>query len=141
MEKNWAEKLLSASKRANEKQQKEFLCLVDQANNLCTLDVARILMKTFSSSPDYGTQERVESILATADPEIVTQAILEELPRLWKEAPEWAESLIGLEVEKRQELLQRVASTMPEHVKNALRQLINDSNFKEFYPNAMNIVV
>jgi hypothetical protein len=98
-------------------------------------------MKTFSDTPDYGTQKRVVSTLATADDQIVTQAILEELPRLVKEAPEWAEALVGLEVDKRPELLQKVASQMPESVRKALRELLAKKDFQDFYPGACRITV
>src|SRR5437660_9123245 len=141
MDADWTKKLLHVSKRASEREQEEFLELVDQACGVCTLAVARVLMKTFSDTPDYGTQERVVSTLATADDQIVTQAILEELPRLIKEAPEWAESLVGLEVDKRPELLQRVASQMPESVRKALRELLADKDFQDFYPGACRITV
>jgi hypothetical protein len=141
MDADWAKKLLHTSQRASEKEQEEFLALVDQACGVCTLEIARMLMKTFSDTPDYGTQERVVRTLATADDQIVTQAILEELPRLVKEAPEWAEALVGLEVDRRPELLQRVASTMPESVRKALRELLADKDLQDFYPGACSITV
>jgi len=141
MDADWAKKLLHASTRASEREQEEFLGLVDQACGVCTLETARLLMTTFSDKPDYGTQEKVVSTLATADDQIVTQAILEELPRLVKEAPEWAESLVGLEVDKRPELLQKVASQMPERVRKALRELLADKDFQDFYPGACRITV
>lgn len=103
MNTEWEKNLLEASKRTNEDEEKEFLRLVDQAEGNCSIETVRILMKTFSAKPDYGTQERVESVLATAEAEDVTKGILEELPRLIAEAPEWAESLIGLEVDNRLE--------------------------------------
>lgn len=141
MDAHWATHLLRASQRADERQQHEFLALVDQAFGLRTLEVARILMQTFAAQPDYGTQERVISALATADNAIVTQALLEELPRLVQEAPEWAEVLVGLEVDKRPELLQHIAHTMPDKVKHALRQLLARKDFQDFYAGAQDIVV
>jgi hypothetical protein len=141
MDADWAKKLLHASKRASEREQEEFFGLVDQVCGVWTLEAARVLMKTFSDKPDYGTQEKVVSTLATADDQIVTQAILEEFPRLVKEAPEWVESLVGLEVDKRPELLQKVASQMPESVRKALRELLADKDLQDFYPGACRITV
>lgn len=141
MDSNWESKLLLVARRSNEEETKEFLRLVDQAFGLCTLDIARVLMKTFSDEPDYGTQERVVSVLATAENAIVTQAILEELPRLAEEAPEWTESLIGLEVDRRPELLQEIAAKMPDNVRSVLIKLLNSEEFQDFYPRAKDIIV
>lgn len=141
MDTDWATKLLKVSKRSNEIEQEQFLALVNQVADRCTLDTARTLMKTFSDKPDYGTQETVIRVLATLDDEVVTKVILEELPRLMQEAPEWAESLVGVEVDTRPKLLQMVVSKMPEEVKKALRTLLNDEDFQDFYPNSRNITV
>lgn len=141
MEANWTDKLLKASRRSGEGEEKEFLRLVDQAFGVCSLEIARVLMKTFSEKPDYGTQERVISALASAEAEDVAQAMLEELPRLVEEAPRWVESLIGLEVEKRPALLQKVALRMPQETKKVLRKLLSDKAFQNFYPEAKKISV
>jgi hypothetical protein len=99
------------------------------------------VMKIFSDQPDYGTQETVIRVLATSDDKIVTKVMLEELPRLMQEAPEWAKSLVGVEVDTRPKLLQMVLSQMPEEVKKALRTLLNDADFQDFYPNSRHITV
>lgn len=135
MKADWETKLLEASKRTNEDEEKEFLRLVDQVEGNCSLKIVRILMKTFSAKPDYGTQERVDSVLATAKAKDVTAGILEELPRLIAEAPEWAVSLVGMEVDNRLELLISVAKGMPDNVKDCLCQLIQSESFLDFYPN------
>lgn len=70
MDIDWADAVLSASQRRDEAEEDCFLALVDQADGRCTLEVARVLMKTFSDVPDYGTQERVRSVLAGALPEV-----------------------------------------------------------------------
>lgn len=112
MDRQWASNLLIASERKDETQEIQFLQLVDEVEGLVTLEVARVLLKTYSDRADFGTQERVESVLATAEPEIVAQAILEELPRLLNEGPEWADSLIGTEVDFRPQLIEAVAKKM-----------------------------
>src|SRR5262245_39638287 len=134
MDPEWEQQVLVASGRQNEAEERRFVELVEQANNRCTLAVARVLMKTFSDAPDFGTQEIVGSVLASAAPEISLRAILEELPRLVAEAPEWAKSLIGEEVEHRPTLLKSIATSMPAKVKLSLRQLLGNKDFRDFYP-------
>jgi len=141
MDVKWESELLIASQRRDEAEQQRFLTLVDQAFERCTLAVAKTLMRTFSDVPDFGTQERVCSVLASAPPEVAIRAKLEELPRLVVEAPEWAESLIGEEVEHRPELLKSVAASMPAAVKLSLRQLLGNKEFRDFYPNAAGVAV
>jgi len=141
MNTDWEKKLLEAAKRSNEAEEKEFLRLVDMAEGNCSLDTVRSLMKTFSDELDYGTQERVESVLATAKAEDVTRGILEELPRLMTEAPEWAESLVGVEVDNRLELISSIAASMPDNIKDCLRQLTQSEEFIDFYPAVKNLKV
>ncbi|MGL4997993.1 MAG: hypothetical protein ACRC5T_03245 [Cetobacterium sp.] len=139
IDEKWKKKLLNSSNRSNEQEEREFLRLVDEAFNNCSLETARVLMKTFSNVEDYGTQERVCSVLATADEAIVIQSILEELPRLVSQAPEWAEFLLGLEIENRGILLEKIASQMPENIKKILRILLKKEDFQDLYPNSKNI--
>lgn len=110
MDESWKTRILKASERPSEREEREFLELVDQANGKCTLDVARVLMKTFSDKPDYGTQERVNSVLASGKREDAIVALLEELPRLVKDSPEWAITLVMTEATHAPELLAAVAS-------------------------------
>jgi hypothetical protein len=56
--------------------------------------MAKTLMNTFNETDDYGTQEAVVNVLNSIETEIYYRALLEELPRLVDEAPEWAESLL-----------------------------------------------
>jgi len=139
MDEIWKKELLEASRRLDQDQVNKFLNLVNQAAGKCSLDVARIFMKTFSDQPDYGTQERVVNVLSTAHDKIVIQAILEELPRLYKEAPEWAESLIGLEIDKRAALVEEIVKKMPEDIKKILKKFCSSKDFYEFYPAAKTI--
>lgn len=138
MTKEWEKNLLKASehRNENEKYEEEFLKLVDEVFDSCSLDVARVLMKTFSAEPDYGTQERVVSVLAGLEHKILIQVILEELPRLVEEAPEHAEDLLAIAIKKDLNLLQKQALQMDNKVKNALRNLICNKDFVEFYPEA-----
>lgn len=132
----WKKEVLEASKRISKDYEEKFLKLVDQANNKCDLETAEILLKTFTNTPDYGTQERVINVLSTAKDEVVIQAVLKELPRLAKEAPEWAESLIATELAKRPALLTKLAKNMDEEIRNVLLNLVHSKDFQEFYPEA-----
>lgn len=136
MNEKWKAQFLDASLRGDVRQEQEFLSLVDQVDGHCSLEVARVLMKSFAASPDFGTQERVVSVLASADKSDAVTAILEELPRLVVEAPEWAEVLVGQEVDRRPELLSQLASRLSPEVQNALRKLLTDPDFRELYPAA-----
>jgi len=132
MDDNWIKKVLKASERLTPEQEQEFVNLVSEVSGKCSLEVARALMKTFSDKPDYGTQERVNSVLATADRSIVIQALLEELPRLIKEAPEWANSLVAQEVNFRIKSVEDVALKMPKNVQNILKEILRNDEVVAF---------
>lgn len=133
---NWEKEILIYSKRLNESDYDHFVNLVDEIDGSCDLETARVLMKTFSSKPDHGTQERVISVLASADKSVFVQVIIEELPRLYDEAYEWAESLVGLEIEKRPSLFLEVVRSMGNKSIPKLLDLIKRNDFIEFYDNA-----
>jgi len=136
MDSDWETKLLAASKRESEEQEKYFLSLLDQASGNIDFNTAKTLMKTYTSNPDYGTQERVESVLETGEKKLVLQAILEEMPRLVIEAPEWAEALLGQEVEHRVFLVKEMLGLMSPQVKDAVNKVAESKAFVSFYPNA-----
>lgn len=136
MKPDWTRKLLDASVRESSDQEQQFLSLVDEADGNIDLEVAKTLMKTFSDKPDYGTQERVESVLASADPELVVRAVLEEMPRLVLEAPEWAEVLLGQELEHRPSLVVSAMSNLPQNLIEVIRTVAMKPEFILFYENA-----
>lgn len=141
MDKTWESKLLMAAERKDEQQEQEFIRLVEEAEGLITEDTAQILLKTFTEKPDYETQEIVISVLASGDERIVTTAILLELPRLIKEAPEWADCLLATEVEFRSELLLSLASGMPVEVKEAIISVLSGDDFREFHKKANELLL
>src|SRR5438046_2103309 len=98
MDKVILERILATQTRKDETEEKEFLNLVDSVVGHCDLETARVLMKTFSSRPDYGTQESVMDAILSAGRDIYIQVILEELERLRLEAPEWIPCLLGSEL-------------------------------------------
>jgi hypothetical protein len=127
--------------RGDVDREREFLFLLDQVEGRCSLEVARVLMKSFTSTPDFGTQERVVSVLASAVKSDAVTAMLEELPRMIVEAPEWAEVLIGQEVDRRPELLAKLARGSSADVQQSLQHLLADADFREFYPNANTLTI
>ena len=136
MEADWEEKLLRAANRETEEQERLFLGLVDQASGHIDAHTAKVLLGTFTAKPDFGTQERVESVLATGDKKVVLKAVLEEMPRLVSEAPEWAASLLGQELEHRTELLLSNLPNMSSEVQSAISRVAQNEEFSSFYPNA-----
>ena len=90
----WHRGLRTFSARQTPEQAANFIRLVDMVSGQVTPEIAKSLLSTFGSNPDFGTQERVCSVLAGAPTDVRVTAVLEELPRLIHEAPEWAEVLI-----------------------------------------------
>jgi len=129
MDINWHTEVLQASERNSETQELRFLTLVEQARTNLNYKTLKTLLKTYNSKPDYGTQERVESILAEADSELLARVILEEMPRLISEAPEWAEVLLGQEIEHRSSIIQQTLQSMPEEIKNAVKSITERDDF------------
>ena len=136
---NWKKEILFTSNREDDEKEKRFLELVDQVEDCCDYEIAKVLMKTFSDKPDYGTQERVVSTLCNLTREQYIQVILEELPRLINEAFEWAEILIGLEIQKRFDYVIKLLPQQSEIVKESVRMLLRNKDFIKAYPNAKNI--
>jgi hypothetical protein len=131
---DWASELHRASGRSSAEQDAEFLRLVDAAHNCVSSGVAAALMRTFSALPDYGTQERVCSVLASGSPTVVIQALLSEMPRLAHEAVEWAGSLLCTELEHRASLLVQLVLTAHPQVKSAVLSIVSTAEFREFQP-------
>ena len=122
---NWAEELLAVSERSDENQLKLFRSLVDEVVGKCNIDVARTLMKTFTSNPDHSwTQEGVYNVLSSAETGVYLQALLEELPRLVSEVPLWAEVLF-VRAQFKPEMVRDIAQRMPRSVRRALREVVS----------------
>jgi len=76
MEPDWKANALEAAARKSSEQEERFLWLVDKAAWDVDIAIAKVLIMTCSAIPDFGTQERVESVLVTAEPEVVAKAVL-----------------------------------------------------------------
>jgi len=138
-DKNWSNRILQLKYRTDESQEREFVDLVYQAMNNCNLEMAKTLMKTFNDKNDYGVQEAVVNVLNSIETEIYYRALLEELPRLVDEAPEWAESIIAGEIDTNPDLLASIAQELSNDIRLRLIHLIKDTDIIEYVPNAKKI--
>ncbi|MFN5992802.1 MAG: hypothetical protein ACK45Y_01730, partial [Betaproteobacteria bacterium] len=119
-------------RRTDVSEEEEFWSLVDAVDGKCTPEVATVLMKSFSSEPDYGTQESVISVLASGDRRVGLRAMIEELPRLAKDAPEWITALMGPEVKFRPEMVTEIAKASSPKARDTLTRVLADEAFCEF---------
>ncbi len=136
---DWAKQLLLASRRSSPDEEAAFLSLVDAAENNITPFVAETLMRTFSDEPDYGTQERVCSVLASGEPATFIKAMLQEMPRLVRETPEWAETLLTTELEFRSDLVCELLRSASSEIRAAVLTITSNPDFLAFQPNAVPI--
>ena len=136
LETSWAGEVLELAAFSNEDEAERYRILVESKMGHCSLEVARILMKTFSTHEDYGVQECVVSVLASAELQDYLRALLEELPRLLIDAREWAFVLVGREVLYHTTALIQVALEMEQIERRALATLLIDEEFAGFYDQA-----
>jgi hypothetical protein len=136
MDETWKQRILAVMRRTDVSEEEEFWSLVDAVDGKCTPEVATVLMKSFSSEPDYGTQESVISVLASGDRRVGLRAMIEELPRLAKDAPEWITALMGPEVKFRPEMVTEIAKASSPKARDTLTRVLADEAFCEFYPRA-----
>jgi hypothetical protein len=136
----WQADLLAASRRRTPEEESVFLRLVDDAAGSISPTIAATLLKTFSEAPDFGTQERVCSVLATGDDRTVLNAILCEMPRLLRDAPEWAVSLLCGEVEFREQLFWETLATLPPDVRIAVAKVATCPDFVALQPRAATLL-
>ena len=124
MDKAWKENVLRLAYSGSEQDEREYVALIYQAEGQVTLEIARVLLQTFRDEPDYGVQESAVAVLASANQEVYAQALLEELPRLLREAPEWAASLIEYAINFSHEALTKTAQQMGQSTQNLLTEVI-----------------
>ena len=135
----WRDQLLSSSARETREQEADFLRLVDIVHDRVTPHVANALLATFSDSADFGTQERVCSVLAGAPVDTRVRAILEKLPRLDSEAAGWAEVLMGELVEHDLIALKRHLHFAAAEIRFAVRGLLSHPESCEIHPEAKSL--
>ena len=117
-------------------QERQLIALLDQSTS--NLDDIRLkaLLEKYTVTLDWDTQERIENILSEVDKEMWVRIVLEEMPRLLSDAPEWAVSLLGEEIEHRFQMVQESLSIMPLEVQHAVESVLKSDDFRSFYSNA-----
>ena len=107
MTNEWHTRMLELAHRSTEAEDLEFVRLVEMATWSCDFETCQTLVRTFVTDNDYGVQESVVSVLSSAKTEDYQRALLEELPRMVADAPEWAEVLVEREVKNNQAALRK----------------------------------
>lgn len=140
LKKDILKRILEIKERNSENEENEFLSLVESLEGICTLDDARILMKTFLSKPDYGTQESVIGTISSAGDEVFIRAILEELPRLTDEAPDWIPALLIPEIKYHSDLVIKILQDTSLEIQKALKDCIGQKDFRVQCPEASELL-
>ncbi|KZN49756.1 hypothetical protein [Pseudoalteromonas luteoviolacea] len=136
----WTEKVLALKYRSTNEQNIQFVQLIDQAEGNCNLDVCCLLLSLFVDGDDDGVLESVSSVLASAEPTDYISALMAELPRLVDDnVTDWAEVMVGQAIDEHLNLVKSISLKQPDNVKSALKSIISDSDFKDFYPNSSEI--
>ena len=135
MTSEWERRILELRYRDSEKDDLEFVNLVDKAENHCDLDTCEILMKTFVTEEDFGIQESVNRVLSSASPENRQKALLTELPRLIADTPGWAYVLVETEVRFHLNELKQTLGNASAEQKKAIDQILKQESFRRHFPN------
>lgn len=140
MSAEWKESFIRVIHRKNEFEFNEFVNLVDSIEGKFSADEAKVLMRSFLDIDDYGSQESVCRVLSETDDEVQIVALLEELPRLLLEAKEWSFVLVGGVVRKMPGKFGMIARSQPKYIINALRDVLGNEEFQEFYPQYVSVL-
>jgi hypothetical protein len=132
----WHRALRTSSARQTPDQEAKFIRLVDLVSGQVTPEIAKSLLSTFRSNPDFGTQERVCSVLAGAPTDARVTAVLEELPRLIHVAPVWADVLMGGLIDNELGAVKRHLHFASAETRLAVRGLVSSKDFSNSHPNA-----
>lgn len=135
MTNEWKARILRLRYWEIEDEALEFVSLVDMAEDKCDLETCRILMKTFVTEEDYGVLESVNRVLSTAKPQDRQRALLEELPHLVVDTPEWAESLIESELRFDLDSFRETVRNVHPQLRETLNQVLVRESFREQFPN------
>jgi hypothetical protein len=139
MDEAWKRRVLELRRRTTEAEDLEYVKLVYQAMDACTLDVVETLLQTFTDDPDYGVQESVVSVLASADPIDYMVGLARYYIRLVAEAPEWAEVLLERAVEQYPLELAQAARQVNSETRSQIVSAISDDQFIKHHPNALEV--
>jgi hypothetical protein len=131
------DRILSLRSPKTDDDVREFVALIQTFKNTLNLDDVRVLMKTFTGEDDYGVHECVVSILESIDRHIYFQALLEELPRLIRDTPGWAESLVGIAINFHPEDMAKAYHSANLENRRVLLDYISMEPFISEYPKAL----
>lgn len=121
-------------------EEKQLLLQLDHVSKSLDHETLKALIKIYTSTLDWATQERIEAILSDADKEIWVKIVLEEIPRLLSDAPEWAVSLLGEEIEHHFQMVEESLSIMPPEVQRAVESVLKSDDYRSFYSNAESLL-
>jgi hypothetical protein len=138
----WKKNLLVASIRDEDDEQSfhDFTDLVEILDGTEGIEALRVLMKTFSDKPDYGTQESVNTIFLNFPQQLYVQAVLEELPRLEIEANEWVDCLMADLVRIDRDQLIKTLNSMDKPYRDLFKKWVNTPEFLEDFPQTIDIL-
>lgn len=121
---------------SEEDQERHLLELLKKAGSEPDDETMKTLLMIYTSTVDWITQERIETVLADVDKSLWIRIVLQEMPVLIQEAPGWAVSLLGEEVEHRFELVRESLQSMPAEVQSAVLSVTKSEDYSSFYANA-----
>lgn len=129
----WEARVLQLVYRNTYEQDLEFVSLINEALDKCDLETCKILMKTFVTDDDFGVQESVVSVLSSAKIEDYQRALLEELPRMSIDAPEWSDALIERELKFHNSKFREIMASVSSDAQESLQRLLQRDSFRNEY--------
>ena len=140
----WRRRVLSYDPRNLDNTPKDDIAFVDliyQMEGNCNSDVIDVLLQTFSDKPDYGIQESVAAVLASAEPSLYIRRLLEHLDELERRAPEWTVILMSGVVQfHSKELVKEAENADKLHQRELIDYLLrNQDDFADYSPNAVEL--
>ncbi len=129
----WKVKILQLLHRDTYEQDVEFVGLVNMALDKCDLETCKTLMKTFVTDDDFGVQESVVSVLSSAKIGDYQTALLEELPRMLIDAPEWSEVLVERELKYHFNRFRETFASVSSDAQISLQKLLQRDCFRKEY--------
>ena len=140
----WRRRVLSYDPRNLENTPEDDVAFVDliyQMEGSCSSDVIDVLLQIFSDKPDYGIQESVAAVLASADPSLYIRRLLEHLEKLERRVPEWTVILMSGVVQFHSKELVKEAKNADKLQQRKLIDylLCKQDDFAEYSPNAVEL--
>jgi hypothetical protein len=133
--------IIRLSKCETDEEEKKFLDLLNEFQHKgIERSEAKLLMKTFQNGCITSIQESVIRVLTSGGDELYMDVMLEELPRISREAPEWLDALLATEVEHKPDFLVHALEKKSEEIKKLVLDTIQNKDFIDFTPNAISVI-